>query len=125
MDKLTDKERYIMVNACLLPISGMETAEFQEFIDLEHFDDTNNLSKYCEDKAISSLVRKGWIKKSVKASIELHCIPLFLMLFLTSLNQTKISVKPLLVHFLNKLILKSIHSQKNILIFLAMSLIKS
>ena len=76
MDKLTDKERYIMVNACLLPISGMETAEFQEFIDLEHFDDTNNLSKYCEDKAISSLVRKGWIKKvgEGKHRIALHPI---------------------------------------------------
>lgn len=61
---LTEKERYVMVNACLVPVSGMETAEFCEFINLAHFDDDSRDADWGEDEAITKLVNGGWIRRS-------------------------------------------------------------
>lgn len=73
---LTEKERYVMVNACLLPMSGMETAEFSEFIDLAHFDDNSEVSDWGEDEAITKLVNGGWIRREGenREKIVLHPI---------------------------------------------------
>lgn len=61
--ELTNKERYVMVNACLLPVSGMETAQFCEFIDLDHYDDSQS-SDWGEDYTITNLVNGGWVKRT-------------------------------------------------------------
>ncbi len=62
-----------MVNACLLPVSGMDTAQFCEFIDLANFDNTPS-SEWGEDSTITSLVNSGWLKRegSNKHKIALH-----------------------------------------------------
>ena len=73
---LTDKERYVMVNACLLPVSGMETAEFCEFIDLANYSGGVSVSDLGEDNTITNLVKGGWIKKidGETSKITLHPI---------------------------------------------------
>ena len=71
--ELSDKERYVMVNACLLPVSGMETAQFCEFIDSEHYDDSPS-SEWGEDNTITNLVNGGWMKRvgEYEERIALH-----------------------------------------------------
>ncbi len=71
--ELTDKERYVMVNACLLPVSGMEAAQFCEFIDLEHYDNSQS-SEWGEDSTITNLVNSGWMKRvgAQEKRISLH-----------------------------------------------------
>ena len=60
---LTEKEKYIMVNACLLPLSGMPVAEFESFIDLENYPNSESNDGWSEDSTISNLVKSGWIKR--------------------------------------------------------------
>ena len=60
---LTEKEKYIMVNACLLPLSGMPVAEFESFIDLENYPNSESNDGWGEDSTISNLVKSGWIKR--------------------------------------------------------------
>ena len=60
---LTEKEKYIMVNACLLPLSGMSVAEFESFIDLENYPNSESNDGWGEDSTISNLVKSGWIKR--------------------------------------------------------------
>ena len=60
---LTEKEKYIMVNACLLPLSGMSVAEFESFIDLENYPNSESNDGWSEDSTISNLVKSGWIKR--------------------------------------------------------------
>lgn len=62
--ELTDKERYVMVNACLLPVSGMETAKFCEFIDLDNYCGEISASDWGENSTITNLVTSGWIKRA-------------------------------------------------------------
>ena len=73
---LTEKEKYIMVNACLLPLSGMPVAEFESFIDLENYPDSESNDGWGEDSTISNLVKGGWIKRigSEVSRITLHPI---------------------------------------------------
>lgn len=59
-ERLSEKQRYIMVNACLLPLSGLETAVFSKYIDLEHFDGASDSD--CLDESIEDLVNSGWIE---------------------------------------------------------------
>ena len=59
-ERLSEKQRYIMVNACLLPLSGLETAVFSKYIDLEHFDGASGSD--CLDESIEDLVNSGWIE---------------------------------------------------------------
>ena len=89
---LTDKERYVMVNACLLPVSGMETAEFCEFIDLANYGGGVSASDWGEDNTITNLVNSGWIKRvgENKERIALHP---------TISNVTVNELKPELVEF--------------------------
>ena len=63
LSSLTDKERYIMVNACLLPLSGMPVAEFETFIDLENHPDSESSDGWGEDSTITNLVKSGWMKR--------------------------------------------------------------
>ena len=63
LSSLTEKERYIMVNACLLPLSGMSVAEFESFIDLENYPNSESNDGWGEDNTISNLVKSGWIKR--------------------------------------------------------------
>ena len=74
LSSLTDKERYIMVNACLLPLSGMPVAEFETFIDLENHPDSESSDGWGEDSTITNLVKSGWMKKidSGVSRIALH-----------------------------------------------------
>ena len=60
---LTEKEKYIMVNACLLPLLGMPVAEFESFIDLENYPDSESNDGWGEDNTIFNLVKSGWIKR--------------------------------------------------------------
>ena len=60
---LTEKEKYIMVNACLLPLSGMPVAEFESFIDLENYPNSESNDGWGEDSTISNLIKGGWIKR--------------------------------------------------------------
>ena len=59
-ESLNDKQRYIMVNACLLPLSGLEADTFSQYIDLEHFDGASDSD--CLDESIEDLVNSGWIE---------------------------------------------------------------
>ena len=59
-DHLNEKQKYIMVNACLLPLSGLEADTFSKYIDLKHFDDSS--SSDCTDESIEDLVNSGWIE---------------------------------------------------------------
>ena len=56
---LNDKQRYIMVNACLLPLEGLEANVFSEYIDLENFDYSYNSDDL--DDSIVDLINSGWI----------------------------------------------------------------
>ena len=58
-DDLNDKQKYIMVNACLLPLSGLEVSVFSQYIDLENFNTES--SGDCEDESIEDLINSGWI----------------------------------------------------------------
>ena len=49
---LTEKEKYIMVNACLLPLSGMPVAEFESFIDLENYPNSESNDGWGEDLSL-------------------------------------------------------------------------
>ena len=60
---LSEKEKYIMVNACFLPLSGMSVAEFESFIDLENYPNSESNDGWSEDSTISNLVKSGWIKR--------------------------------------------------------------
>ncbi len=73
---LTEKEKYIMVNACLLPLSGMPVAEFESFIDLENYPNSESNDGWGEDSTISNLIKGGWIKRinSEVSKITLHPI---------------------------------------------------
>ncbi len=73
---LTEKEKYIMVNACLLPLSGMPVAEFESFIDLENYPNSESNDGWGEDSTISNLVKSGWIKRidGEVSKIALHPI---------------------------------------------------
>ena len=73
---LTEKEKYIMVNACLLPLLGMPVAEFESFIDLENYPDSESNEGWGEDSTISNLVKGGWIKRinGEVSKITLHPI---------------------------------------------------
>ena len=73
---LTEKEKYIMVNACLLPLSGMPVAEFESFIDLENYPDSESNDGWGEDSSISNLVKSGWMKRinGEVSKITLHPI---------------------------------------------------
>ena len=73
---LTEKEKYIMVNACLLPLSGMPVAEFESFIDLENYPNSESNDGWGEDSTISNLVKSGWIKRinGEVSKITLHPI---------------------------------------------------
>ena len=59
-DDLNTKQKYIMVNACLLPLSGLEASTFSKYIDLEHFDGVSDGD--CLDESIEDLVNSGWIE---------------------------------------------------------------
>ena len=76
LTSLTNKEKYIMVNACLLPLSGMPVAEFENFIDLENYPDSESNDGWCEDSSISNLVKSGWMKRinGEVSKITLHPI---------------------------------------------------
>ena len=63
LSSLTEKERYIMVNACLLPLSGMSVAEFETFIDLENYPYSESSDGWGEDSTITNLVKSGWMKR--------------------------------------------------------------
>ena len=73
---LSEKEKYIMVNACLLPLSGMSVAEFESFIDLENYPNSESNDGWSEDSTISNLVKSGWIKRidGEVSKITLHPI---------------------------------------------------
>ena len=73
---LTEKEKYIMVNACLLPLSGMPVAEFESFIDLENYPNSESNDGWGEDSTISYLIKGGWIKRinGEVSKITLHPI---------------------------------------------------
>ena len=73
---LTEKEKYIMVNACLLPLLGMPVAEFESFIDLENYPNSESNDGWGEDSTISNLVKSGWIKRinGEVSKITLHPI---------------------------------------------------
>ena len=76
LTSLTNKEKYIMVNACLLPLSGMPVAEFESFIDLENYPNSKSNDGWGEDSTISNLVKSGWIKRinGEVSKITLHPI---------------------------------------------------
>ena len=76
LTSLTNKEKYIMVNACLLPLSGMPVAEFESFIDLENYPNSESNDGWGEDSTISNLVKSGWIKRinGEVSKITLHPI---------------------------------------------------
>ena len=65
-----------MVNACLLPLSGMPVAEFESFIDLENYPNSKSNDGWGEDSTISNLVKSGWIKRinGEVSKITLHPI---------------------------------------------------
>lgn len=73
---LTEKEKYIMVNACLLPLSGMPVAEFESFIDLENYPNSESNDGWGGDSTISNLIKGGWIKRinGEVSKITLHPI---------------------------------------------------
>ena len=60
---LNPKQKYILKNACMLPLQGFSTKEFCEFIDLAHFDEESAESLYSEDKEITFLVNNGWLNR--------------------------------------------------------------
>ena len=76
LTSLTEKEKYIMVNACLLPLLGMPVAEFESFIDLENYPNSESNDGWGEDSTISNLVKSGWIKRinGEVSKITLHPI---------------------------------------------------
>ena len=60
LNELNPKQKYIMVNACLLPLSGLEAATFSKYIDLAHFESSSG-SDFL-DPEIKKLVNSGWIE---------------------------------------------------------------
>ena len=70
-DDLSPKEKYVMVNACLLPLEGLDIVTFSNFIDLDNFDGS---SSDCIDESIENLVNSGWIiyTDSDETQISLH-----------------------------------------------------
>ena len=90
--ELTDKERYVMVNACLLPVSGMEAAQFCEFIDLEHYDNSQS-SEWGEDSTITNLVNSGWMKRVGEHAEKITLHPIITQLCLSILHPDIIEKK--------------------------------
>lgn len=74
LDSLNNKEQYIMVNSCLLPLSGMNAVRFGEMIDIEHFD--NDSDSDCLDESIEDLISSGWLLYSDKACQMISIHPL-------------------------------------------------
>ena len=70
-DDLSPKEKYVMVNACLLPLEGLDIVTFSDFIDLDNFDGS---SSDCIDESIEDLVNSGWIihTDNEETKISLH-----------------------------------------------------
>ena len=60
LNELNPKQKYIMVNACLLPLSGLEATTFSQYIDLVHFESSSG-SDFL-DPDIKRLVNSGWIE---------------------------------------------------------------
>ena len=60
LNDLKPKQKYIMVNACLLPLSGLEASTFSQYIDLAHFESSSG-SDFL-DPEIKKLVNSGWIE---------------------------------------------------------------
>ena len=60
LNDLKPKQKYIMVNACLLPLSGLEAATFSQYIDLAHFE-ASSISDFLAPD-IKKLVNSGWIE---------------------------------------------------------------
>ena len=60
LNDLKPKQKYIMVNACLLPLSGLEASTFSQYIDLAHFESSSG--SVFLDPEIKKLVNSGWIE---------------------------------------------------------------
>ena len=73
-EHLSEPQKYIMVNACLLPLSGLETGVFSNFI---------GLTGDCFDPDIEDLINSGWIKYADTAESQLTA-------------ETKITMHPLI-----------------------------
>ena len=73
-EHLSEPQKYIMVNACLLPLSGLETGVFSDFI---------GLSGDCLDPDIEDLINSGWIEYTDTAESQLTA-------------ETKITLHPLI-----------------------------
>ena len=73
-EHLSEPQKYIMVNACLLPLSGLETGVFSNFI---------GLTGDCFDPDIEDLINSGWIKYADTAESQLTA-------------ETKITLHPLI-----------------------------
>ena len=71
LDNLSNKEKYVMVNACLLPFEGLNIVTFSDFIDLDNFYGSSN---DCIDESIENMVNSGWINytDSYETQISLH-----------------------------------------------------
>lgn len=82
-DDLSDKEKYIMVNACLLPLEGLDIVTFSNFIDLDNFDHS---SSDCIDESIGNLVNSGWI---IYANIDETQISIHNLIFDIVINELK------------------------------------
>ena len=54
--ELDKEEIYIMTNACLLPLSGMDTQDFCNFIGIEY-------SSWTGNQSIDNLIKSGWLKE--------------------------------------------------------------
>ena len=74
-DNLSNKEKYVMVNACLLPLSGFNQITFSNFIDLDNYDSISEND--CLDESIENLINSGWM-------------------MYTDSNETKIALHPLI-----------------------------
>ncbi len=73
-EHLSEPQKYIMVNACLLPLSGLETGVFSDFI---------GLSGDCLNPDIEDLINSGWIEYADTAESQLTA-------------ETKITLHPLI-----------------------------
>ena len=80
LNDLKPKQKYIMVNACLLPLSGLEASTFSQYIDLAHFESSSG--SYFLDP-IKKLVNSGWIEFANKNEKKLT-------------PETKITLHPLI-----------------------------
>ena len=77
LNDLKPKQKYIMVNACLLPLSGLEASTFSQYI----FESSSG--SYFLDPEIKKLVNSGWIEFANKNEKKLT-------------PETKITLHPLI-----------------------------